>query len=174
MTRPNSRDVARRLLAYLFRTGSFDWAGGREAEYEKRWGKFAGSPAFDFLAGFDGLKSAEVMFAPGFHTSSAPRELKSGAVFEIKAIRVSIPFGMPEPPKFGPDLPPRPSGFFPLVAHNFSIGYDGDIQHCREEAERDGDTEAVAICDLLLQMKRTARDKCGYIVDEELSKRGLV
>ncbi len=54
--------------------------------------------------------------------------------------------------------------FWPLIEHNFDIGYTGDINSAREAACRHSDTVAVEICDLLLNMKRTAREKCGHKV----------
>jgi hypothetical protein len=103
-----------------------------------------------------------------------PAELASNATFMITPMRASIqffPFSK-NPPQFGPVPPPATLGFWPLIEHNFSIGYDGDIRACRAEAVNDGDTEAVEICDQLLLMKRTAREKCGDLVSDEIDRRG--
>lgn len=188
--RPDSRTVTARLVAYLFRTGKLDWAGGRQAEYEKRFGRWRGT-AFDGLLREDD-EAVNVPVKTLFAEGMTPREavanlskpvsvpaplapLASGATYEIKPFRATVqffPFGPPKPEMYGPPLPPRPLGFWPLVEHNFSIGYAGDIRACREEAARDGDTEAVEICDQLLAMKRTAREKVGDLVEAEIDRRG--
>ena len=59
----------------------------------------------------------------------------------------------------------------PLIEHNFSIGYDGDIRTTRKYMTAAGDAEGTAICDQLLAMKKTAREKCGSLVEGLLYER---
>ena len=186
--RPDSTVVANRIIAYLYRTGPLDWAGGRWAAYEKRWGRAAGGGAFDFMSEVDDVKASlfHVRAPPleiaagvqlfGLPSRAAvelkrPVELASDATFEFKAILVSMPFA-PVRLRFGPELPPRPLGFWPLIEHNHSIAYDGDIRACLEEAQRDEDTEAVEICQQLLLMKRTGRENCGRKIEDMIAARG--
>jgi len=64
--------------------------------------------------------------------------------------------------------------FWSLIEHNFSIGYAGDLRAALREATLAADIEACEILRQLLAMKKTAREKCGGIVEHilDLTRRG--
>lgn len=175
--RPIARDVATKLVKYLYRTGKLDWAGGRQAEYEAK------HPPKGFDAIFAGanVKYTHVLLQ-GFEAKSAPaapvppapsatfklRPIMSSVNFQpvVKTFDVTVsfyPFG-PKPVEETKTEERCPLGFWPLVEHNFSIGYEADIISTRDEAIKAEDWDAVAICNDLLDMRRTAREKVGDLV----------